>query len=359
MKYRLLDMVVCPHCQGRLICAAFSMVAREVLEGVLTCGCGRWYPIIGGVPRLLPDSLMADFLLDNIDFLEKHKGNIPKSLAPSDGEDEYINLKRRTSSSFGFEWGTFSEVIEEYEAIFLGHISPVEESFFRHKLVLDAGCGAGRYSYYAARFGAEVIAVDFSKAVEAAYRNNRHFSKVHVVQGDIYKLPLRKEFDYCFCIGVLHHLPEPEKGFEKLVGLLRPNSPISIWTYGRRHNLLALYIYEPIKRVSTRMPHKMLYYLCYLPASILELFNILYKVFKSFRLSRRFAGLIPFRHYSHFPFRTKLNDAFDVFSAPSAKYYTEQEIRDWFEAAGLKDIDVQYRKLDGVEKGIKGFGINS
>ena len=357
MKYRLLDIVVCPQCKRLLTCTAFSEIGTEVLEGILTCDCGKWYPIIGGIPRLLPDSLRADYLLDNNDFLEKYRDKIHQIIGSTNIKDASINLKRRTSDSFGFEWDTFSEVIEEYETNFLSYVSPVEKSFFRDKLVLDAGCGAGRHSYYAAKFGAEVVAMDLSKAVEAAYRNSRQFSKVHVVQADIYSLPFRKKFDYIFCIGVLHHLPGPQKGFEKLVELLRPNSLISIWVYGRKHNFLAIYIYEPIRKITTRIPHKVLYYLCYLPAAIMEVFNIIYKVFNSFSLTKHFARLIPFKYYSHFPFRTKLNDSFDVFATPSAKYYTEQEIRGWFEAAGLKDIKVLYRKLDGVEKGIKGFGI--
>ena len=91
----------------------------------------------------------------------------------------------------------------------------------------------------------------------------------------------------------------------------------------------------------------------------MEVFNILYKACNSLGLTRNFAKLIPFKYYSQFPLRVKLNDSFDVFATPSSKYYTEQEIRDWFEAAGLKDIKVLYRKLNGVEKGIKGFGISS
>ena len=356
MKYRLLDIVVCPHCQGQLTCTAFSETGTEVLEGILVCDCGRWYPIIDGIPRLLPDSLKADYLLDN-NFWEKHRSKIPKIIGLTDGKDASINLKRRTSDSFGFEWATFSEIVKEYETNFLSYISPIEASFFKDKLVLDAGCGAGRHAYYATKFGAEVVAMDLSKAVEAAYKNTRQFSKVHVVQADIYSLPFREGFDYIFCIGVLHHLPAPQQAFEKLVGLLKPKSLISIWIYGRKHNFLAIHIYEPIRKFTTRIPHKALYYLCYLPAAIMGVFNILYKAFNSFSLTKHFAGLIPFKYYSHFPFRTKLNDSFDVFSAPSAKYYTEQQIRDWFEAAGLKDIKVLYRKLDGVEKGIKGFGV--
>lgn len=239
----------------------------------------------------------------------------------------------------------------------MNYISPIEASFFGGKLVLDAGCGAGRHSYYAAKFGAEVVAMDLSKAVEAAHKNTGQFSKVHVVQADIYSLPFRQQFDYIFCIGVLHHLPDPQKGFQELVGLLKPKSLISIWVYGRKHNFLAIHIYEPIRKVTTRIPHKVLYYLCYLPAAIVELFNITYKAFNRVSLTRYFARLIPFKYYCRLSFRTKLNDAFDVFSVPSAKYYSEEKIRGWFEAAGLKDIKVIHRKLNGVEKGIKGFGV--
>jgi SAM-dependent methyltransferase/uncharacterized protein YbaR (Trm112 family) len=356
MKQRLLDIIVCPYCKGALTCTAFSEVAAEVSEGILTCGCGMWYPIIGGIPRLQSASLMSDFLPE---FVEKYEAKLPRSASPYNIKDETMSLKRRTSSRFGFEWATFSEVIEEYEANFLSYINPVEKPFFRGKLVLDAGCGAGRHSYYAAKFGAEVVAMDLSKAAEAAYNNTRQFSKVHVVQADIYNPPFSQEFDYVFCIGVLHHLPDPQRGFEELVRLLKPKSLISIWVYGKKHNFGAIHIYEPIRRVTTRIPSKVLYYLCYLPAAIMELFNMIYRVFNRFGLVRRLAGLIPFRYYSRFPFRTKLNDSFDVFSAPSAKYYSEHEIEDWFAQAGLKDIKVSYRLLDQVEKGIKGLGTSS
>ena len=359
MKRRLLDIIVCPYCKGDLTCTAFSEVAAEVSDGILTCGCGRWYPIIGGIPRLQPASLLADFLHNNAEFAGKYEGKLPKSASPDNIKDKNMSLKRRTSSSFGFEWATFNEVIDEYEANFLSYISPIEKQFFKGKLVLDAGCGAGRHSYFAAKYGAEVIAFDLSKAVEAAYKNTSRFPKVHVLQADIYNLPFKKEFDYIFCIGVLHHLPDPQQGFNNLVPLLKPNSPISIWVYGRKNNFLAIYIYEPIRKITTRIPHKALYYLCYLPALIMELFNILYKIFNRFSLTKCIASVMPFRYYSNFPFRTKLNDSFDVFSAPSAKYYTEPEIQSWFAQTGLKDIKVSCRLLDRVEKGIKGLGFSS
>ncbi len=256
-------------------------------------------------------------------------------------------LKDRTTSSFGFEWTKFKDVFVEYEANFLGYIAPIDKEFFRGKLVLDAGCGAGRHAYFAAKYGAEVIAFDISdKAVESAKENTEGLPNVRVIQGDIYNLPKvvwKENFGYIFCIGVLHHLSDPQDAFNKLVKLLKTGGTISIWVYGEKDNKLAMYFYEPFRKITTRIPHKALYYLTYPLAMVVEGCNRL---------------RLPFlKYYALFPFKTKWNDVFDMLSAPSAKYYTLGEIQSWFEQAGLKDIVVSYRVLGDTVKGIKGLGV--
>jgi len=252
--------------------------------------------------------------------------------------------QERTASSFGFEWQKFSDIFAEYEDNFLSYIAPIGKDFFKGKLVLDAGCGAGRHTYFAAKYGAEVVAFDLSeKAVVSAIKNTKNLPNVRIMRGDIYRISFEKQFDCILAIGVLHHLPDPQEGFNRLVGLLKPGGTISIWVYGRKDNKLALYFYEPLRRITTRIPHNVLYYLSYIPAVAVEICNRL--------------GLPMFRHYAIFPFKTKLNDAFDVFSAPSVKYYTKSEIRRWFVQAGLKSIQVSYRMLEGKAKGIKGLGV--
>ncbi len=258
---------------------------------------------------------------------------------------ETVRLKERTSASFGFEWAKFSDIFAQYEANFLSYIAPIDKYFFRDKIVLDAGCGAGRHAYFAAKYGAKmVIALDNSeKAMVSALDNTKGLPNVQVAKVDIYNLTAEKLVDYIFCIGVLHHLPDPQLGFKKLVQLLEIGGAISIWVYGKKDNNLAMYLSEPLRKITTRIPHRLLYYLALLPALVMEIANKL--------------KLPIFAYYARFPFRTKWNDAFDVFSAPSAKYYTLEEIWAWFEQAGLKDIQVSYRMLGGLAKGIKGLGV--
>ena len=219
--------------------------------------------------------------------------------------------------------------------------------FLKDKVVLDAGCGAGRNSIFVSETARIVIGFDASeKAVDAASLNVEGLGMAVVVeQEDIYALPLLWDgaFDYVMSIGVLHHLPAPEVGFRKLVATLKHGGAISIWVYSRRDNRLALLLYEPLRKLTTRIPHSILYGLSLLPAVFVEVCNRM--------------RLPLFRHYSVFPFSTKWNDAFDMLSAPSAKYYDKQEIQRWYEHAGLKGVIVRYHMMGGKAKGISAFGV--
>lgn len=100
---------------------------------------------------------------------------------------------------------------------FLDFIYPIIEEFFEDKFVLDAGCGMGRFLKLAAELGSrDVIGIDLSQSVEAAYRNTRTLPNAHVVQADIMALPFITKFDYIFSIGVLQFLSEPREGFHRL-----------------------------------------------------------------------------------------------------------------------------------------------
>ena len=51
-----------------------------------------------------------------------------------------------------------------------------------------------------------------SQAVESAFAATRTSANMHVVQADIYRLPLKQVFDYAYSIGVLDHIPDPFVG---------------------------------------------------------------------------------------------------------------------------------------------------
>src|SRR2546428_1289607 len=137
-QYSILDLqfLRCPICQGGLISA-------QPPEGALGCpGCDETFPVVKGIPRMISSAMRQAI----------GGGNPPAGLTQVD------RLRVETAMSFGFEWSRFPEMRADWESNFRDYMLPHTPESFRGKRVLDAGCGAGRHSYHAAKSGAEVWA---------------------------------------------------------------------------------------------------------------------------------------------------------------------------------------------------------
>ncbi len=324
MKPRLLDFLVCSRCGGLLdLRRDEERPGGEILSGTLTCQeCRHRYPIVRGVPRMIPDQLAAD--------------------------------KEDTAAAFGWQWQEFTEMHDEYREQFLDWIAPIQPDFFRDKVVLDAGCGIGRHAYWSSQFGArEVIGIDFSAAVETAYRDVGNRENVHIVQADIFQLPFRTgaaaPFDFIYSIGVLHHTPDPEGSFHALERHLKAGGTIHAWVYGHENNAIIHYGIDPARKLLTaRLPHKALYYLSFVPAITMQaLLKGIYKPINerpALRPLKRFLFYNSyFYHLSGFNFRHNHTIVYDHLVAPTAFYIRREEFEQWFRTAGLTEIELSWR----------------
>ncbi|MDI6825960.1 MAG: methyltransferase domain-containing protein [Candidatus Aenigmarchaeota archaeon] len=250
------------------------------------------------------------------------------------------SIFKKTVESFGYEWQKFPILYPVYESEFLEWIKPIKQDFFKDKLVLDAGCGGGRHSYFAAKYGTKkVIAMDISKgAIKAAYKLLKNFKNVNVICGNICNPPFKQKFDFIYSIGVLHHLPDPEKGFKNLVKLLKPNATIFIWVYGKENNFVFVNMIDPIRRyLTSRLPPNIQYIISFFLGGLLHLTTKIYNILK----------FLPYRDYflsiSSHPFKFKHLTSFDFISAPSVKFVRKNEIRKWFDDANFKNISILWR----------------
>jgi 2-polyprenyl-3-methyl-5-hydroxy-6-metoxy-1,4-benzoquinol methylase len=113
------------------------------------------------------------------------------------------------------------------------------------KRVLDGGCGTGEYSCWYARQGANVTAVDLSEpslAVGREYAQREGIDNVRFQKQSVLNLEFPNDsFDYVYSMGVLHHTPDPYRGFRELCRVLRPGGVLVVSLYNRfgrlRHNL--------------------------------------------------------------------------------------------------------------------------
>ena len=201
------------------------------------------------------------------------------------------------------------------------------------KLLLDAGCGGGRYTYIAAQAGAEVIAADLSESVKKTKQLTHGLENVHIMQGNLMELPLKKKiFDFIYSIGVLHHTPNTRHAFFNLVPFLKPGGVMVIWVYRRRHPLFEI-LNSSLRAITTRLPHSVLHYICFMA--------ILLGLVKHWSLQRKstawISRLIP-PMSSHPNKAIRVCDTFDWYSPKYQWHHKVDEVKGWFQEAGFKEI---------------------
>jgi SAM-dependent methyltransferase len=203
------------------------------------------------------------------------------------------------------------------------------EAELKGKLVLDVGCGTGRFMEAAADLGGEVIGMDLSYAVDAAYANMGRRPGIHIVQADVFHPPFRPStFETIYSIGVLHHTPSTREAFLSLPPLLMPAGFIAIWVYvwgGLYSQRL-----DRVRSLTVGLPERLLYGLCWFCVPLLH-------VFAWIPLLGRLANYIPTSNQGR-GLAWDVMDTFDVYAPRYQWKHTGPEVRGWFEEAGLGEV---------------------
>jgi SAM-dependent methyltransferase/uncharacterized protein YbaR (Trm112 family) len=321
------DLLRCPKCGGAVETVSFDLGAgAEVVSGVLRCrtsGCAAWYPVVRGIPRMLPPDLRQE-LTDA--FVREFRPKLEASgiaLAPAAQADDPLGgLKRHTIRNFGFEWLEYARFGWDdpvhnigYEEALFRRKALLERDEIRGKLVLDAGCGNGRYTHWAAQYGARVVGVDLGDGVESAAANTREQANVQIVQGDIFRLPFAAgTFDAIFSIGVLMHTGNAKRATATLARLVRPGGTVTVHLYGKG-NVIYEAVDWSLRQWTTRL-------------SIERLQGVTRKFFGARKalervhldgLANRFIRIGAHPHI-----------IFDWYAAPIATHHTYPEVLAWF-----------------------------
>ena len=226
MRAAYADLFACPDCRGVLGLTIADAEGGSVFAGALDCGaCSVRYPIIRGIPRFVPP------------------------------EQDY-------AGSFGWQWDRYRRTqIDEFsgttasDARFRAETT-WEPADIEGRLVLDAGCGAGRFTAVATSWGAEVVAVDMAAAAaEACSRNLKELGReALVVQASLLRLPFRAgTFANVFSLGVIQHTPDPELIMRLLPSLLQPGGRLAYWIYEERWTDL-LKIRNALRHATRHLP---------------------------------------------------------------------------------------------------------
>jgi SAM-dependent methyltransferase len=85
--------------------------------------------------------------------------------------------------------------------------------------VLDVGSGTSSWPHLMANCGFHVTAIDKIKDYWKSGFFNRHY---YIINDDITKPKINRQFDFITCISVLEHIPKHKEAFRGMLGLLKP-----------------------------------------------------------------------------------------------------------------------------------------
>ncbi len=318
MKPALLPYLACPLCGSDLRISQGSGpeaadAVTDIRQGELACtGCGQRTPIEEGVPNFTADAHHSD---------EVH----------------------RTQENFGYSWNVFAAQEKYFDSQFEGWIAPFSSAEFKDQVVLEAGCGMGRHTEFVARSGPKaIIGVDFSSAVYPAERRVSAYPNAHIIRADINALPLKACADIAFSVGVLHHLPDPRRGFLSVVSRVKPGGKVIAWVYGAENNGWITGVVSPLRaKVLSKLPMPAVSSLAFgLTAGLLyPALKLVYQPLNSSERLRPLGKKLFYATYlgsiAPFSFRHVRHIVFDHLLAPIAFYIPRDDVEDWAREAKL------------------------
>ena len=328
VKRDVAELLACPACSGDLTLIVSHESDGEVLEGRFECdSCGSGYPIIRGVPRF-------NMKMDELENVARTFGYEWKAHHEGKFEDEGLFGRSRDE-----DWQL---VLDSFQ---------IENEAVRGKVVLDAGCGSGRFCQLFTEHGAAVVVgVDIIDAIDEAYEACRAYENIHMIQANIFALPFKKQrFDLIWSQGVIHHTPDAAGAHRSLSQFVRPGGMLYVWVYARRFNPFRFTkTILDLTRVS-RLP----------PRALLTLSRAMSYVslglLFAYRAVRSIPGLRPRTAWGERTVRPRtLREVqltwFDAISPEFDSRHTEQEVIGWFRREGFQDI----RTLEEPKVGVRG-----
>lgn len=309
----LLTSLGCPTCKSIL----------QVEDNNLNCSaCVLSFPLLRGIPRFVPSENYAESF--GLQWNRFARTQLDSALGTSRSENRFV---RET------QW---------------------DAAQLKGKLVLDAGCGSGRFSEIALKLGARLIAIDYSNAVDAAYENLKS-ENVLIVQGDLANLPIQSQsLDFVYCIGVLQHTKNPERIVGELLRCLKPGGELTLTFYENSSWHVKLHSKYLLRPLTKRLPNKLLLFfidrtsIVWFPAT-----KILFSLPRVF--SRFFRFIIPIANYVEFSYTKNQNaraeailDTFDMLSPSFDRPIKKSEILKWISLSKIEVCQLKTESIPGT-----------
>jgi len=253
------------------------------------------------------------------------------------------SARDRTIADFGEQWSRYTQNEGYYASLemlrdWLEPLVPIAE--LQGKRIVDVGSGSGRIVMNLLRAGAShVTAVEPAPGAFAVLRENTVADAHRVAYlnegGETFTPP--GPVDLAVSYGVLHHIPDPLPVVRRVHQILSPGARFAAWLYGREGNGLYLALTEPMRVVTTRLPH----------LALAGLSRVLDVPLAAYAFACEHLPL-PLAGYMRNTIRKVSPEArrliiYDQLNPAYAKYYTRAEAERLFLDGGFADVELHHR----------------
>jgi SAM-dependent methyltransferase len=210
--------------------------SRAIVAGaLLCCPCKTMFPVVNGLPVLLPytterhERSRAEF---KSEFGKLEPAYRFPAAAPVQGEDFVRKSFSEEWEPYDYDGVLWEMSYEDDERRFLQEIGA--SCAKRDGTFLEVGCGLGITTNLARKnFGMDAVGVDLSSAVSKAAQQFSDDPFLHFAQASAFSLPFARAcFDMVYSRGVLHHTYSTEAAFKAVANVCRPGGCAYLWVYG-------------------------------------------------------------------------------------------------------------------------------
>ncbi len=256
-----------------------------------------------------------------------------------------VDISQKTIDDFDEQWTHYSDNEGWYGSLelFRDMTQPLFDiQQLEGKSVVDIGSGTGRIVGMLLEAGCgHVYAVEpavgaFEKLQENVGRMTRGRDVTCINRrGDEWNV--ERPVDYIFSIGVIQFIPEPAPTVMRCYEELKPGGEIFFWLYSYEGNELYLNFIQPLRKVTTRLPH----------AALVVLIELLYRSLCAYRFVGKLFSL-PLKRYIEtvwWPMtpRKRRLVIYDQLNPTYSKYHKKHEAIELLESAGFVDVRTHHR----------------
>ena len=256
-----------------------------------------------------------------------------------------VDISQKTIDDFDEQWTHYSDNEGWYGSLelFRDMTHPLFDiQQLEGKSVVDIGSGTGRIVGMLLEAGCgHVYAVEpavgaFEKLQENVGAMTRGQDVTCINRrGDDWSV--EHPVDYVFSIGVIQFIPEPVPTVKRCYEELKPGGEIFFWLYSYEGNELYLNFIQPLRKITTRLPH----------AALVVLIELLYRTLCVYRFVAKLFPL-PMKRYIEtvwWPMtpRKRRLVIYDQLNPTYSKYHEKHEAIELLESAGFVDVRTHHR----------------